>query len=60
MDGVYDGGREPLERWPDVHAAPASLELPEEGEISFAPVECLHFGKGSSKSAYGQEHKQPQ
>lgn len=45
MDGVYGGGREPLERWPDVHAAPASLELPEEGEISLLLLNVFTLAK---------------
>lgn len=53
-------GEQLLERQPDVHAAPASTELPEEGEVSLTPVECLHFGNGASKLADGQEHKRPQ
>lgn len=44
-----------LKRQPDVHAAPAPTELPEEGETALAPLECLHFGNGASISAQGQE-----
>lgn len=48
-------GESLLKRQPDVRAAPASTELPEEGETALAPLECLHFGNGASKSAQGQE-----
>lgn len=55
MDGVYSGGERLLNRKPDVHTAPTSTTLPEEGEASLTPVECLPFGNGASKSAYAQK-----
>lgn len=60
MDGVYSGGEKLLNRKPDVHTAPTSTALPEEGEASLTPVECLPFGNGASKSAYAQKHEWPQ
>lgn len=46
-------GESLLKRQPDVRTAPASTELPEEEEPSPAPLECLPFGNGTSKSAHG-------
>ena len=49
---MYSGGEKLLNRKPDVHTAPTSTALPEEGEVSLAPVKCLPFGNGAYAIAF--------